>query len=36
MTDLNDKAEKTAEEVKKLINDKGNRVIEISSLEQEI
>lgn len=36
MTDLNDKAEKTADDVKKLINEKTVRIQEINSLEQEI
>jgi hypothetical protein len=33
MTDLNDKAEKTADEVKKLINDKLGKITEINSYE---
>lgn len=36
MTDLNDKAEKTADEVKKLINDKTGKIQDINNFELEI
>lgn len=36
MTDLNDKTEKTTEEVKRLINDKAQKIQEIANIEMQI